>query len=83
MSELREKMVRKMVLRSLADNTQRSYLQSVSGLAKHYMKPPDQLTKEMIEDYLIFLKQEKGKARHRSKILLQSRGGGRTINSQL
>jgi site-specific recombinase XerD len=62
MSELREKMVRKMVLRSLADNTQRSYLQSVSGLAKHYMKPPDQLTKEMIEDYLIFLKQEKGKA---------------------
>ena len=62
MTELREKMVREMVLRNLSDNTQRSYLQSVYGLAKHYMKPPDQVTKEMIEDYLLYLKQDQRKS---------------------
>ncbi len=62
MTELREKMVREMALRNLSENSQRVYLQSVYGLAKHYMKPPDQVTKKMVEDYLLYLKQEKGKA---------------------
>lgn len=62
MSELREKMIREMALRNLSENTQRSYLQSVYGLTKHYRKPPDQLTKEMVEDYLLYLKKEEGKA---------------------
>jgi site-specific recombinase XerD len=62
MSELRERMIRKMDLRNLTKNTQRSYLQSVSGLARFYMISPDKVTKEMIEDYLLYLKHEKGKA---------------------
>ena len=62
MTELRKKMAREMALRNLSENTQRAYLQAVYGLAKHYRKPPDKVTKEMIEDYLLYLKQEKGKA---------------------
>jgi site-specific recombinase XerD len=62
MTELRKKMIREMELRNLSENTQRSYLQTVYALVKHYMKSPDKLTKEMIEDYLLYLKKEKGNA---------------------
>ena len=62
MTELREKMIREMELRNLSENTQRSYLQAVYGLVKHYMQSPDKLTKEMIEDHLLYLKREKGNA---------------------
>jgi len=62
MTELREKMIREMELRNLSKNTQKSYLQAVSGLAKYYMQSPDKMTKEMIEDYLLYLKKEKGDA---------------------
>jgi site-specific recombinase XerD len=60
MTELREKMIRKMELRNLSKNTQRSYLAAVSGLAKYFRQPPDKVSKEMIEDFLLYLKQEKG-----------------------
>jgi len=62
MTELREKMIREMELHDLSKNTQRSYLRSVSGLAKHYMRSPDEMTKEMMEDYFLYLKQDKGRA---------------------
>lgn len=62
MTELREKMIRAMELRNLSKNTQRAYLGAVSGLAKHYMKSPDQVTKEMMEDYFLYLRQDKGHA---------------------
>jgi hypothetical protein len=38
------------------------YLQAVYGLAKHYTQSPEKMTKEMIEDYLLYLKKEEGKA---------------------
>jgi integrase/recombinase XerD len=62
MTELREKMMREMKLRNLAQNTQRSYVAAVSGLSKHYRQSPDTVTKEMIEDYLIYLRHDKGHA---------------------
>ena len=62
MTALREKMIRAMELHDLSNNTQRSYLASVSGLAKHYMQSPDEMTKEMMEDYFLYLKQDKGRA---------------------
>jgi integrase/recombinase XerD len=62
MTELRQKMIRAMELENLSDNTQRRYLDAVSGLAKHYHRSPDQLTKEMIEDYLLYLKNDKANA---------------------
>ena len=60
MTPLREKMIKAMELRNLSKNTQRYYLSSVIGLAQHYEQSPDKLTKEMIEDYLLYLKNHKG-----------------------
>ncbi len=62
MSELRKKMIKAMELRNLSKNTQRSYLAAVSGLAKHYKKSPDKISKDMIEDYLLYLKNGKKNA---------------------
>ena len=62
MSELRQKMIRAMELENLSDNTQRRYLDAVTGLAKHYRQSSDQIAKEMIEDYLLYLKNDKGRA---------------------
>lgn len=62
MTELRKKMIKQMQLRNLSPNTQRAYLSAVSGLAKHYGKSPDQISKQMIEDYILYLKNDKGSA---------------------
>lgn len=59
MTELRSKMIKSMELRNLSKNTQRSYLESVSGLARHYKKSPDKISKSMVEDYLLYLKNDK------------------------
>jgi integrase/recombinase XerD len=60
MSPLRQKMIKTMELRNLARETQRGYLSAVRGLAQHYHQSPDSLTKDEIEDYLLYLKNEKG-----------------------
>jgi site-specific recombinase XerD len=60
MKPLRQKMIRAMELRNLAKGTQRNYLLSVIGATRYYQKPPDTLSKEMIEDYLLYLKNGKG-----------------------
>jgi site-specific recombinase XerD len=62
MTKLRQKMIRAMELKNFSNHTQRAYLAAVTGLAKHYQQSPDKLTKEMIEDYLLYLKNEKGNA---------------------
>ena len=62
MTELRQKMIRTMDLKNLSKHTQRTYLAAVTGLAKHYKASPDTITDEMIEDYLLYLKNEKGNA---------------------
>ncbi len=62
MTKLRQKMIRAMELKNLSNHAQRAYLAAVTGLAKHYQLSPDKLTKEMIEDYLLYLKNEKGNA---------------------
>ena len=51
-----------MELRNLSHQTQRSYLAAVKGLAKHYGASPDKITPKMIDDYLLYLKLEKGNA---------------------
>ena len=62
MTQLRQKMIRAMDLKDLSKHTQRTYLAAVTGLAKHYRQSPDKLTQEMIEDYLLYLKNVKGNA---------------------
>jgi site-specific recombinase XerD len=60
MTPLREKMIKAMELRNFSKNTQRYYLSAVIGVARYYQQPPDKLSQEMIEDYLLCLKNDKG-----------------------
>jgi site-specific recombinase XerD len=62
MTPLRQKMIRTMDLKNLSRHTQRAYLTAVSGLAKYYRQSPEKISDKMIEDYLLFLKHDKGNA---------------------
>ena len=62
MTELRCEMNKFMQLRDLSENTQKSYLRAVSGLARHYKMTPDKISKSMVEDYLLYLKNVKKQA---------------------
>jgi len=62
MTELRQKMIRAMDLKNLSTHTKRTYLAAVTGLAKHYRQSPQKITAEKIEDYLLYLKNQKGHA---------------------
>jgi site-specific recombinase XerD len=55
-------MTRAMELKNLSHHTQRAYLAAVTGIARFYNQSPDKMTKEKIEDYLLYLKQDKGNA---------------------
>ena len=52
MTELRRQMLQAMTVRGLARRTQESYVSAVRRLAKHYRRPPDQLTTEEVQSYL-------------------------------
>jgi len=43
----------------MAERTVDSYVTAVSSLAKHYHRPPDQLTDEEVQGYLLYLRAEK------------------------
>jgi integrase/recombinase XerD len=62
MTELRQKMIRAMELKNLSNHSQRAYLAAVTGITKHYRRSPDKITNKMIEDYLLYLKNDKGNA---------------------
>jgi site-specific recombinase XerD len=62
MTPLREQMIRAMELKNLSANTQRSYLAAVTGLAQHYQQSPVKIADKMIEDYLLYLKNDKHNA---------------------
>ncbi len=48
-----------MELREFVENTQKAYIAAVKGLTKYYMRPPDQIVQEEVEDYLLYLKNQK------------------------
>lgn len=56
MTALRQKMIEDMQLRGLSARTQESYAQAVGQLAKHYHKPPDQISEEELRQYFLYLK---------------------------
>jgi len=60
MTPLQAKMIKAMELRNLAKGTQYYYRLAVAGIARFYKRSPDTLTREMIEDYLLYLKNDKG-----------------------
>jgi integrase/recombinase XerD len=60
MTQLRKKMIRAMELKNLSSHTQRAYLRAVTGIAGFYNQSPDKMTTKKIEDYLLYLKHDKG-----------------------
>jgi len=59
MGTLRNQMTDAMKLRRFSPRTQQSYLAAVSGLARYYHTPPDQLDFEKIKGYLLHLTVER------------------------
>ncbi len=62
MTALRQRMINDMTVRGFAENTRKSYLNSVSGLAVHYGRSPEHISAEEVQEYLIFLHEERGLA---------------------
>ena len=59
MTPLRQRMIHDLTIRALAENTQKSYLQAVTGLARYYRRSPDQLSAQQVQAYLLWLHQER------------------------
>ena len=51
-----------MVIRGLAENTKRLYLHSVTGLAHHYSRSPEDISAQEVQDYLLYLHEYRGLA---------------------
>ena len=58
-SELRTRFISRMKLHGLSENTQRSYVTSVKGLATYYRKSPETLTDEQIRGYFQHLVEDR------------------------
>jgi site-specific recombinase XerD len=63
MTLLRQRMLDALVLRGMAVRTQRSYIEAVSRLARHYRRSPDTLSAEEVQRYLLYLLRERKLAR--------------------
>ena len=62
MKSLRQQMTDAMVLRGFAARTQEAYLACVVALARHYRRPPDVLTTDELQAYLLHLITERKQA---------------------
>jgi integrase/recombinase XerD len=59
MTLLRQKMIEAMQQRGFSDCTHESYLYAVTDLAKHFHKSPDQIQVSQIQDYFVYLAQDR------------------------
>ncbi len=59
MGELRDRMVRDMDVRRFSQRTIESYVAGVRGLAKHYHRPPDQLSNDEVQRYLLYIREQR------------------------
>lgn len=55
MTELRRRMIEDLALAGYSPKTQRSYLDAVRKLAKHYMRSPDQLSEEEVRQFFLYI----------------------------
>ena len=60
MTPLRQRMINDMTVRGLASTTMASYLRSVTRLARHYRRSPDQISADEVQAYLLFLHENHG-----------------------
>lgn len=70
MTDLRKRMLEDMQLHGYAERTRESYASAVSVLARHYRRPPDQLTEDDIRKFFLHLINERKSARNTLKIYL-------------
>jgi site-specific recombinase XerD len=59
MSALRDQLLRELQLRRYSVSTQKHYVTAVRGLAAYYRLAPDQLTPHQVQDYLLFVMQQR------------------------
>ena len=52
MTELRQRMIQSMTVRGFSPRTHDAYIAAVRGLAKHYRRPPDELSAEEVQSYV-------------------------------
>jgi hypothetical protein len=53
MTTLRQNFIRELVIRGTSPRTQEAYVRAVYCLAKHYCKPPDQLSDEELKSCVL------------------------------
>lgn len=59
MTPMRQKMIKEMTLRRFSEKTQKSYLSSVTGLARYFKLSPEKINKQMIEEYMLHVIQDR------------------------
>lgn len=59
MGVLRTRMEHDLIVRGRSERTREAYLHAVAELARYYRRPPDQLTDREVQQYLLYLIQER------------------------
>jgi len=72
MTDLRRRMLEDMQLHGYAERTRESYANAVEGLARHYGRPPDQLSEDDIRNFFLHLINERKSARSTLVIYLSA-----------
>jgi len=70
MTRLRRRMIQDMRLHDLAEATQRTYVDAVRNLARHYDRSPDKLTEDEIRQFFVHLSQTQGRAKSTIRVHL-------------
>ncbi len=60
MTALRQQMIAAMRQRGFSIRTHQSYLGAVRGLARYFHQPPDRLSPDQIQEFFVYLVQDKG-----------------------
>ncbi len=56
---LRQRMIRALRIRNMSPRTEEAYVRAVAAFARYFSRPPDQLGREEVEQYLYYLRDEK------------------------
>jgi integrase/recombinase XerD len=71
MGALRKQMDGDLVVRGMSVRTREAYLGAVAGLAKHYGRRPDDITQEEVQNYLLYLIEQRNLAWSSCNIVFQ------------
>lgn len=71
MGALRKQMDGDLVVRGMSVRTREAYLGAVAGLAKHYGRTPDRISEQEVQDYLLYLIEQRKLAWSSCNIVFQ------------